>query len=148
MIHRPRFSARARVRPRNRAFALAAGGGVFPVTSSLGLSGVIDGIGSLTKTGSGILTLSGSNLYTGATTISAGTLAIGSGGSINGSSDLSIGLGTLLQVTAGATGGSQLPAAGNITFSGGMLSYAANGSFCPASRPGPWCSIRARARSS
>ena len=31
----------------------AAGGGVFQVASSLGLNGVIDGNGSLTKTGSG-----------------------------------------------------------------------------------------------
>ena len=42
----------------NRGFTLAAGGGgMFSVTSSLGLSGAIDGNGSLTKTGSGESTL-------------------------------------------------------------------------------------------
>ena len=68
--------------------------------------------------------------------MSAGTLAIGASGSINGSSDLFIGQGSLLQVTAGTTGGSQLPNAGNLTFSGGVLGYAANGSFCPGESVG------------
>jgi autotransporter-associated beta strand protein/T5SS/PEP-CTERM-associated repeat protein len=43
-------------------------------------SGVISGTGSLTKQGSGTLTLSGSNSYAGGTTISAGTLQVGAGG--------------------------------------------------------------------
>jgi autotransporter-associated beta strand protein len=37
-------------------------------------------IGTVTKSGSGLLTLTGANTYTGGTTISAGTLQIGSGG--------------------------------------------------------------------
>ena len=44
-------------------------------------SGVISGSGSLTQTGTGILTLLGSNTYSGSTTISAGTLQVGNGGS-------------------------------------------------------------------
>ncbi len=39
-------------------------------------AGAISGTGSLTKTGSGTLTLSAANTYTGATTISAGTISI------------------------------------------------------------------------
>jgi fibronectin-binding autotransporter adhesin len=43
-------------------------------------SGKISGTGALTKSGAGTLTLSGNNTYTGSTTISAGTLQIGNGG--------------------------------------------------------------------
>src|SRR5690606_29922252 len=38
------------------------------------------GTGSLTKTGGGTLTLTGDNSFTGTTTIAAGTLQIGNGG--------------------------------------------------------------------
>ena len=44
------------------------------------LAGVISGSGSLTQAGSGITALTGSNSYSGGTTISAGTLQIGAGG--------------------------------------------------------------------
>jgi len=48
-------------------------------------SGALSGTGaSLTKVGSGNLTLSGDSTYTGATNVSAGTLIVGAGGSING----------------------------------------------------------------
>ncbi|WP_024850362.1 autotransporter family protein [Hydrogenovibrio kuenenii] len=45
-------------------------------------AGVASGTGGLTKTGTGTFTLTGANTYTGGTTIMAGTLQIGSGGSI------------------------------------------------------------------
>jgi autotransporter-associated beta strand protein len=41
------------------------------------LSGGVSGTGALTKTGAGTLTLSGTNSYTGNTTVSAGTLSLG-----------------------------------------------------------------------
>ncbi len=46
------------------------------------LAGVISGTGALAKSGAGTLTLSAANTYTGATTVSAGTLLIGSAGRI------------------------------------------------------------------
>jgi len=45
-------------------------------TGSQTFSGVISNAGSLTKSGNGTLTLSGANSYSGATTVSAGTLAV------------------------------------------------------------------------
>ena len=43
-------------------------------------TGAISGSGGLTKTAAGLLILTGSNTYSGATTISAGTLQVGSSG--------------------------------------------------------------------
>ncbi|TCS99734.1 autotransporter-associated beta strand repeat-containing protein, partial [Aquabacter spiritensis] len=49
---------------------------------ALTLSGVLSGSAGLTKTGGGLLILTGENSYAGLTTIAAGTLQIGNGGTI------------------------------------------------------------------
>ena len=57
------------------AFTIGAGGGTIsgePVSIAIG--GNIAGAGALTKLGTGVLTLSGTNTYSGGTTVSAGTL--------------------------------------------------------------------------
>jgi autotransporter-associated beta strand repeat len=66
----------------NKAITLNAGGGTFLADSSTAstLSGAITGVGALTKTGSGTLILTGTNTYGGGTTLSAGTLQLGNGG--------------------------------------------------------------------
>ncbi len=61
------------------AVTLGTSGGTFQTDAPLTLSGTISGAGGLTKTGSGTLTLTGAGVYSGPTTISAGTLAIGNG---------------------------------------------------------------------
>ena len=71
----------------------------FNRSDSLTFSASVTGTGSFTKLGAGTLTLSGSNGYTGATTVAGGVLALGSANA--------------------------LPAAGNITFTGGTLRYSA-----------------------
>lgn len=65
-----------------RAIMLNAGGGTFDVApgTTLSMSGPIDGAGGLTKANGGTLVLSGANTYSGATTIAAGTLQLGNGG--------------------------------------------------------------------
>ncbi|WP_238263193.1 autotransporter-associated beta strand repeat-containing protein, partial [Methylobacterium mesophilicum] len=55
---------------------LTAGGD----NSSTTFAGTLDGTGGLTKAGAGTLTLAGTNTYTGGTTIAAGTLQVGDGG--------------------------------------------------------------------
>jgi autotransporter-associated beta strand protein len=60
---------------------LNAGGGTFNVAPSttLTLSGVIGGTGALTKADTGTLVLTGTNSYSGGTTIGGGTLQLGDG---------------------------------------------------------------------
>lgn len=66
-------------------------------------SGIITGAISLEKKGLDMLTLSGANTYSGATTISEGTLALASGGTIDPSTNVVIGSGATLDVSAKAT---------------------------------------------
>ena len=101
----------------------------FPSRPASALSGVIGGNGSFTKTGSGTLTLSGSNLYTGATNIASGTLAVAARGRSDSTSGVVVSQGSL-QVTAGQVR-RDCPASGNVTLSGGNLGYVGNGSVNP-----------------
>lgn len=68
-----------------RSITLASGGGTLDTDGNdATFSGAIGGAGALTKTGEGTLTLSGSNNYSGGTTVSAGTLR-GTAASLQGS---------------------------------------------------------------
>ncbi len=78
-------------------------------------SGEISGTGSLTQNGTGTLTLTSAESYMGATTISAGTLALGTGGSITSTPAISIAAGATFDVTGAdpyALGSSTLSASG------------------------------------
>ena len=68
--------------------------------------GIISGIGSLTKTGSGILTFTGANTYSGGTIINNGTISI--------SEDANLGTGN---ITFDPSGNSELEITGDITSS-------------------------------
>lgn len=63
-----------------RSVVLNAGGGTLNTDADLTWSGVISGAGALTKSGPAGLILIGTNSYTGGTTVSAGRLQIGNGG--------------------------------------------------------------------
>jgi fibronectin-binding autotransporter adhesin len=68
------------------------------------ISTVLGGSGDLTKTGAGTVTLNAATTYTGNTTLSAGTLALGASGGIASSGRVSIAQGATLDVTAQAGG--------------------------------------------
>ena len=70
---------------------------------ALTLAGALTGAGSLTKDGLETLTLTGANSFTGGTTINAGSLAIGAGGSLAATGAVNL---------AGAGAGLDLSAAG------------------------------------
>jgi fibronectin-binding autotransporter adhesin len=98
------------------------------------LSDVTSG-GTLTKLGGGSLTLARANTYTGSTTISAGTLALGSAGSL-ASPLIDVGPGATFDVSA-ESGGFALAAGrtlkGSGTIAGGLT---INGIHAPGNSPG------------
>ncbi len=79
------------------AYPLGALGGTLTLggTGDGYISKAISGTGGIVKSGAGTWTLAGTNVYTGATTINGGTLKLGSGGSIAGT--------TKITVSSGAT---------------------------------------------
>ncbi len=116
----------------NGAGAVSLGAGNLTVganNASSSFAGIISGPGSLTQSGSGIFTLSGANIYTGATTVNSGILragavnTLGSGavtvasgatldlagfnnsiGALNGAGAVNLGLATLTLGTGNASG--------------------------------------------
>ncbi len=76
---------------------------VFNRTDNISYPGVISGVGSVTKNGSGMLSLAGVSTYSGSTIISAGTLqllATSSTNPISGSASISVAPGATLDVSA------------------------------------------------
>ena len=67
----------------------------FGDTTDTTISGVISGAGGLTKQGSSTVTLSGSNTYTGTTTINAGEITLGGSDAIKAGNSVAISGGTL-----------------------------------------------------
>lgn len=88
--------------------------------TTFALGGLMSGTGGLTKSGAGILTLSGNNSYAGATNVNAGTLRI------NGNQSAATGLVT---VASGAT----LAGSGTI---GGSVNVLGGGILAPGNSPG------------
>ncbi|MES2129693.1 MAG: autotransporter-associated beta strand repeat-containing protein [Pseudomonadota bacterium] len=77
------------------AIALNAGTLSFGGASNHGMPGAISGAGSVVKTGAGTMTLSGTNSYTGGTTLSGGTLTLGNAGALGTSGSVSFAGGAL-----------------------------------------------------
>ncbi len=89
------------------------------------------GVTALTvnRSGSGAVTLSGVNTYSGATIVSDGTLLVAAGGSINSTSGISVANGAVLENANGASIGRPL----SLTEGAALLTSAAGSSFAPTS---------------
>ena len=64
--------------------SMGSAGASLTQTTASTFSGIISGTGNLSKAGAGVLTLSGSSTYTGTTTITAGSLSVGTEGASAG----------------------------------------------------------------
>ncbi|WP_233279730.1 autotransporter outer membrane beta-barrel domain-containing protein [Brucella abortus] len=103
----------------SRAVSLQAGGGTFDIEDAANNFAVTQGVagaGGLTKSGSGTLTLSGANSYTGATTVSASTLVVANDNTGGGTTTVDVGAG--LQIGTGGVSGSL---AGDIVNNGTLV---------------------------
>ena len=90
------------------------GGTIETDTFDSTLSGVIGGVGGLTKNGLGTLTLSGVNTYDGATTVNDGILELQNGAALNNANAVTVNTPGVLEVDDAETIGS-LAGAGNVT---------------------------------
>ena len=108
----------------------------FNQSSSGSYTGVMSGTGSLSKTNSGTVTLTRTNSFSGATTVSQGTLLVDTNGSI-ASSSLATVNGGLLNVN-GTAGAVTVNRGGSLGGSGrvGALSLNDGGSLNPGNSPG------------
>jgi autotransporter-associated beta strand protein len=84
------------------------------------IDAVVAGTAGLAKTGAGTLILSGSNSYTGGTTMSAGTLQFAKTAAMPASGTVAVGTGTTLTVNLGGTGEWTTATSGNGSI-GGLL---------------------------
>ena len=116
-------------------------GGAGNITVAAGISAYDGGILALIKDGAGTLTLSGTNAYTGTTTVSDGTLKLGAGGSHTGAGGYTVVAGATLQVDGALTlaGAGGVEAAGTVSGSGtitGWVDIAGVGILSPGASEG------------
>jgi filamentous hemagglutinin family protein len=98
----------------------------FDNSSTSSVAGGISGSGGLTKLGSGILTLAGAGSYSGATTLSVGTLRFGVNSAIGSASAVSISSGATLDLNNFSGSIGSLSGDGALTLGTGTLTTGGN----------------------
>ena len=116
---------------KNQSLASLAGAGsvtfgvgtltVGSANSATTFSGVMSGTGGLTKTGTGVFTVSGANTFTGATNVNAGTLKAGAANSLPSGSAVTVATGAVLDLGGFNQTIGSLAGAGNVTLGAGTL---------------------------
>ena len=100
---------------------MSQGGTIDTNGNSATLSGAISGPGGLTKIGTGTLTLSGSSIYTGATSVNAGTLQAGAVNAFSPFSAFTVASGATLDLNSFNQTIGSLAGAGSATLGSAML---------------------------
>src|SRR5262249_23977170 len=90
-------------------------------TGTTTFAGVASGTGNLVKQGAGTLTVSGANTYTGTTTVTAGTFALGANNALANASSLVGNGGTFAMTTRSDTLAAVQLQSGSITSTSGVL---------------------------
>jgi len=116
----------------NHALTISATQSCDTAVGDVVIGGVINGAGGLTKSGTGMLTLTATHTYSGITSIDAGTLQIGNGttsGSIVSASIVNNGI-LIYHVSGVLTTGSVISGNGSLTKNGaGALNLTANNTY-------------------
>jgi autotransporter-associated beta strand protein len=100
-----------------------SGGAIFDTTNfDITIGQPLPGVGGLTKLGTSTLTLSGTNAYTGGTTVGNGTLAV-STRALAGGGAVTISNAATLKLSVAAVGNAMTNSALNVNATGGQLTF-------------------------
>jgi fibronectin-binding autotransporter adhesin len=114
-----------------RNIVLGSKGGGFDIVeagNSFTVNQSLTGTGSLAKAGAGTLVLKGASSYSGATTVSGGTLRAGAANAFSANSTFTVASGTTLDLASFSQTIGSLAGAGTVTLGSGTLTAGANNS--------------------
>ncbi len=114
-----------------RSITWGSGGGGFDIADAANTFAVtqsLTGTGGLTKLGAGTLVLSGTNTYSGATNVNAGTLRAGSPNAFSQTSAMTVASGAILDLNSHDQSVGSLAGSGNVTLGSATLTAGSDNS--------------------